>query len=85
MSAWYAALPVPLQALAQNLLPQLVGQGLSAAAAQEKLLAPASRAWLIEQGQQPRPFTVLEDAAAEPCPAARLAEEAAERAARGAP
>lgn len=82
MTTWYENLPLPLQPLAQRLLPQLLEQGLSREAAQEKLLAPVNRAWLIEQGQPSHPFTVLEDAASEHCPAELLTEEAAERAAR---
>ncbi len=82
MSLWYEQLPSSLQSLAQNLLQQLLAQGLSMEQAQQKILAPASRAWLIEQGQHSRPFVVLEDAATEHCPADLLALEAAERAAR---
>lgn len=84
MSHWYEQLPISLQPLAQRLLSQLLEQGLSHAAAQEKILAPANRAWLIEQGQPPHPFTVLEDAAAEHCAPELLAEEAAARTVRAA-
>ena len=82
MNLWYEQLPLSLQSLAQNLLQQLLAQGLNMEQAQQKILAPASRAWLIEQGQHSRPFVVLEDAATEHCPADLLAQEVAERAAR---
>lgn len=82
MSAWYDPLPLSLQPLAQTLLQQLMASGLSQAAAQDKILAPANRAWLIEQGQPSHPFSVLEDAAAQRCPAELLTREAAERSAR---